>query len=527
MLRRLGVDELQALAAEARFDLSPSEEAEYVALADAILGTLDALEKEQVLAPAPVEADRDAGRPPDPGEDPLNAVVRRCRVKARGAGGVLGGKRVALKDAIAIACVPMTCGSRTLEGFVPRLDAVVTERILLAGGEIVAVTNMDDLAFSGGGDSSWYGPTLNPYDPARTAGGSSGGSAAALHYDGVDVALGCDQGGSIRVPAAWCGVLGLKPTHGLVPYTGIAGIDQTFDHVGPLAASVADTAALLQAIAGKHDSDPRQRDVPDRDYLQAVADAPDSLDGVTIGIVQEGFSKTVGARPEVVDAVEAATLRLRDLGAATRRLSLPEHVQAGGIAFAGFVEGMTDLMTSGGNGYAWQGRYWPEFAEALGRGLRTHAQHLSAQVKITLLLGAHLRSEHFGALYAKAQNLRPWLRQAYDRALEGVDALLLPSTPGLPHEVDAALPLSERVLRGWAVLANTYPTDMTGHPALTMPAAESAGLPVGVMLVGRRFADDRLLTLAATYERRYGWLPERSKAPAERRAGPSEATLDA
>jgi amidase len=168
---------------------------------------------------------------------------------------------------------------------------------------------------------------------------------------------------------------------------------------------------------------------------------------------------------------------------------------------------MTDLMRGGGNGYGWKGRYWPELAEALGPGLRDHAGELSAQVKITLLLGAHLRRERFGALYAKAQNLRPWLRAAFDRALVGVDALLLPTTPGLPHAIDFDLPLSQRVLRGWAVLANTYPTDMTGHPALTMPAAEAGGLPVGVMLIGRQFADDRLLAVATTYERRFGWLP--------------------
>src|SRR5207245_4769319 len=153
-----------------------------------------------------------------------------------------------------------------------------------------AVTNMDDLAFSGGGDSSFYGPTLNPFDPARTAGGSSGGSAAALHYGRVDVSIGCDQGGSIRVPAAWCAVLGLKPTHGLVPYTGIAGIDQTFDHCGPMGRSAADVAALLQAIAGQDESDPRQRDVPAADYVHAGAEAPDETEGVPRGVAAGGFS---------------------------------------------------------------------------------------------------------------------------------------------------------------------------------------------------------------------------------------------
>jgi amidase len=505
-VRRPDLDELKRLAAEHGFSIAAVEEEQYVALADSVLALIDALEA-QASAEVPVlDAERDPGRPPEPGEDPYNAIVRWCRVRAGGEG-VLAGKRVALKDAVAIAGVPMTCGSRVLGGFVPAADAVVTERILRAGGEIVAVTNMDDLAFSGGGETSAYGPTLCPFDTTRSAGGSSSGSGAALHYDRVDVAIGCDQGGSIRCPAAWCGVLGLKPTHSLVPYTGIAGIDQTFDHCGPMARSAADAAALLQAIAGKDESDPRQRDVPAADYVRAVAEAPDDLRGVTIGVIDEGLSADAGTEPGVAAAVEEAVERLRELGAEPRRVFLPEHLQGGGIAWALYLEGMYDLLTSGGNGYAWPGRYWEELAPALAEGLAVRANDLSAEAKITLILGAMLRRERHGAVYAKAQNLRPWLTRAHDRALADVDVLLMPTTPNLPHRVDDDPPLAQRVERGWGCLANTYPTDMTGHPALTMPAAEAESLPVGVMLVGRRFADDRLLSIAATYERRFGGFP--------------------
>lgn len=517
MLRRLGVEELKRLADEAGFMIETAEEEQFQILADSILEILDGLEAQAPAEIPVIEAVRVAGMPPEPGEDPYNAIVRWCNVRAEGAHGVLLGKRVALKDSVAIAGIPLTCGSRVLAGFVPKIDSVVTERILRAAGEVVAVTNMDDFAFSGGGDSSFYGPTLNPFDRSRTAGGSSGGSAAALHYDGVDVSIGCDQGGSIRVPAAWCGVVGLKPTHGLVPYTGIAGIDQTFDHVGPMARSVMDAAALLEAIAGAHDSDPRQGSVPTRAYLRTVGEAPDDLEGLTIGVVTEGFSPEVGAQPAVVEAAQTAVARFETLGAAIRPISIPEHVQGGGIAFAGFIEGMTDLMGSGGNGWGWKGRYWTELPSALGPGLRDLAQELSAQMKITLILGTYLRREYWGALYAKAQNLRPWQTLAYDRALAAVDVLLMPTVPGLPHEHDPSIPLAERVLRGWAVLSNTYPTDMTGHPAITVPAAEAEGLPVGVMLIGPRFADDRLLAVAATYERRFGWLPSTSPSSGRRR----------
>jgi amidase len=507
VLRRPDRDELQRLAADAGFTIDSEDEAEYAALADAVLGILDQLDSQERAARPVLDAVRDPGRPPEPGEDPLNAITRWCRVEATGAEGVLSGRAVALKDAVAIAGVPLTCGSRVLAGFVPETDSVVTERILAAGGEIVAVTHMDDLAFSGGGDSSWYGPTLNPFDPTRTAGGSSSGSAAALHYDRVELSIGCDQGGSIRAPAAWCGVIGLKPTHSLVPYTGIAGIDHSFDHCGPMARTAADAAALLQAIAGADESDPRQRAVPERDYLRSVAEAPERLEGVTVGVVEEAFSEAVGIESAVAEAVEGTIERLAGLGAMVRRVSLPEHLQAAGIAFAGFVEGMAGLLRSGGNGFGWEGRYWEELPAALGAGLRDHAQELSPQVKITLILGAYLQREYFGSLYAKAQNLRPWLTECHDRALREADVLLYPTTPGLPHKVTTELPLSARVLRGWTLLANTTPTDMTGHPAISLPLAEAGGLPVGVMLVGPQFADDRLLAIAATCEHALGYRP--------------------
>lgn len=496
--------DLDLRSGNAGFRITDAEAGEYLALTEFLLGVLDQLAPEPGASAPP--AGRGPGRAPAPGEDPLNAVVRWCRVEP-GRDGILTGKRIALKDSIAVAGLPMTCGSSIFEGYVPERDAVVTERILAAGGEIVAITNMDDLAFSGGGDTSRYGSTLCPFDTTRTAGGSSSGSAAALWYDGVDLAVGTDQGGSIRVPAAWCGAVGLKPTHGLVPYTGIVGIDQTIDHAGPMARSVADTALLLQAIAGWHEDDPRQREIPAVDYVRAVADAPDDLEGIRIGVLTEGFGDAVGAGETLVRAVGAAIERFEALGAEMLEVSVPEHLQAGGAAFATFIEGMTALVAGGGNGYHWPGRYAPDLARALDQGLARRADALPPQVKLTLAVGAHLQAHYRGAVYARAQNLRPRLRDAYDRALRDVDALLLPTTPGWPHPDDPSLSISERVRRGWAVLANTYPTDLTGHPGLTVPAAEGDGLPAGVMLIGRRFDDARLLALASAYERRHGWLP--------------------
>jgi amidase len=518
MIPRIKPEELHELAASWGFTIGADEEAELLAIAESVFQAFDLLESQESASVEPVAAVREAGRPPEAGEDPLNAIVRYCRVRAEGADGVLSGKRIGIKDSVAIAGIPLTCGSRVLKGYVPGEDSVVVDRILRAGGELVAVTNMDDMALSGGGDSSWYGPTLNPWDETRSAGGSSSGSAAALFYDGIDVCVGGDQGGSIRVPASWCGVVGLKPTHSLVPYTGIAGMDQTFDHCGPMGRAAADVAALLQTIAGKDESDPRQREVVTADYPAAVDRAADDLHGIRLGVVAEGFSDGVGAEPATVEAVRETVERLSGLGAKPVELSLPEHLEAGGLAFASFVEGATSTIEGGGNGFGWSGRYWEDLPPALAKGLGTHAQELSPQVKIMLVAGRWLRRRHAGALYAKAQNLRPWLREAYDRALDGVDALLLPTTPWRAHLLTPEPSMSEKVLRGWQNLGNTYPTDMTGHPAISLPLAEADGLPVGVMLVGRRFDDALLLGLAATCERALGWAPSPSSRGARRAA---------
>lgn len=507
MIKRISREELDELARDWNMRLDDTQAEQLGAVANELIELLDNL----LAAPAEpdvVRAVREVGERPSREEDPLNAIVRHCRVVAEAPGSELAGMRMAIKDSMAIAGIPLTLGSAVMEGFVPNVDAVVIDRLLRAGAELVAITNMDDFAFSGGGDSSAYGPTLNPFDRARTSAGSSGGSAAALYYDGIDAALGTDQGGSIRAPAAWCGAVGLKPTHSLVPYTGIAGIDATFDHVGPITRSVTDAARIMDVIAGPDPSDPRQvGDIRVERYLEAVEDAPEDLAGLRVGVVTEGFGEAVGAEPGVVEAVRGFATQLRELGAEVQELSIPEHETAGAVAFAGFIEGMTSLITGGGNGYHWRGRYWPEIADALAAAVRDRADKLSPQIKMTIMLGLHLRREHAGSVYARAQNARPRLVAAYDRALEQTDVLLMPTTPGVAHAYEPDMPLHDHLMRGWALLANTSPTDMTGHPAVSVPGAEWDGLPVGAMLIGRHFADARLLSVARTFERTYGFKP--------------------
>src|SRR5438876_8648408 len=371
-LRQPSADDLHRLAAANYFELSTEEAAAFQSLLPEMFAALDTLDQTPAHLPAITHRERDPGARPSRQDDPLNAIVRRCSVKGAKSG-KLAGKRLGIKDNVCIAGIPMTCASLVLEGYVPDIDATIITRILDAGGEITAILNMDNFAFSGGGDTSAYGPTRNPHNPEHLAGGSSGGSGAALYYDDIDLTIGGDQGGSIRIPASWCGVVGLKPTHSLVPYTGIVGIDATFDHAGPMGQSIADVAALLQVVAGKDHSDPRQRDVPARDYVRAVIDMPDTLSGVTLGVVTEGFSEEAGVQPAVVEAVEDAIDRFAALGARIRRISIPEHLHAGGASFATAIQGMTSLLESGGNGYGWKGRYWTELPTALGFGFRNYA----------------------------------------------------------------------------------------------------------------------------------------------------------
>ena len=512
MLRRVRRSELNELAAEWSFEFDDSELDEFHTLTNYVADLLDQVDERPAPAPQVAKARREVGTAPEPDQDPCNAIVRWCNVSAE-VDGPLTGVRVGMKDCIAIAGVPMTCGSRLMRNFVPTRDAVVTRRLLDAGAEIVAVVNMDHFAFSGGGDSSSYGATLNPHDLTRTTGGSSSGSAAALYYDGIDVTLGGDQGGSIRAPASWTGVIGLKPTHSLVPYTGIVGLDQGMDHCGPMGRTVTDVARLLETIAGEHPSDPRQRGgTPTQPYVDLVANAPESLEGVTFGIVEEGLYDADGNEHASVAAMREAVERLESLGAEVRTVSIPEHLRAGSLCFVGLIEGITALLSSGGNGYHHSGEYWPELSDAVGQGMRTFGPELSHQIKLVVTFGTYLRRTYFGGLYAKGANLRASAREDYDRALSEADYLLMPTTPWAAHEHLPELSISEHVMRGWGMVGNTAPTDVTGHPAISLPTGELDGLPIGTMLVGRHFDDGGLLRVARAYEREYGWRP--SEAPA-------------
>ena len=514
-VRRLRREELAYYAQLANWNLADSEVDEYLTMSELMFDTIDQLDEAPAPSPARVKAQRDSGRPPLPGEDPYNAVIRWCSVKARSSG-KLAGKRIALKDNIAVADIPLTFGADVVQPYICEGDAVITERLLNAGAEIVAKLNMESFAWSGGGETSHFGAVLNPFDTTRTAAGSSGGSGAAVFYEGIDITIGTDQGGSIRLPASWCGSLGFKPTHSLVPYVGIGAMDGMYDHVGPYTHTVEDMALVMDVIAGKHPEDFRQDVVPKLKHAERVESAPDDMKGITIGVLKEGFvwadlpGAPEGTR-ETQDAVRGTIEQFRALGATIKEVSVPGHLTGTAMMFVSLMMGNTTLLQDNGVYYhSRTNRQSPQLATALGKGLRSHGDHLPPTLKLIAMLGEYMKEHYFGAHYAKASNLQPVLRAEYDAAFAECDVMVMPAATHYAHTHLPDASISERVMRGWGMVGNTAPFNASGHPSLSMPAAEANGLPVGVMVTGPTFGDAEVLRFARIFEKNHPWLPQRA-----------------
>lgn len=520
-MRRINRGELPELAEAAGFRLAEGEVDEFFVLTEAMFESLDRVEQlpdaemgrlEDIL--------RDPGQRPSRQSDPFNAITRWCSVRARQHDGPLSGVRVALKDMIAVAGVPMTFGSHAFRDYVPDEDAELTKRLLQSGAEIVAITNMEALAFSAGGETCCYGPVRNPFDLERTACGSSGGSAAALYYDDIDLSWGTDTGGSIRIPASWCGVLGLKPTHGLVPFDGIPTTDGRFDHAGPMARSVLMLARGLDAVVQAPLVDPTSQQAAAQqpglkakpEYVRSVEDAPNDLQGYRLGLVEEAL--TTSASPgapagskETLAATHEAVERLRALGAVVEPVAIPEFTTAADVMFAAMIESATSAALGWPSFYNWKGDVSPSFLAGQKAGRALYADELPPTFKLILILGVHLNRIYGGAVTARAQRLVRPLNAAIDARLGEFDFLVMPTTTHYAHQIKGDASLSEMALRGWGMLSNAPAFNATGHPGLSIPAASADGLPVGIMLVGRHFDDANLLRFARSYEREYGWEP--------------------
>jgi aspartyl-tRNA(Asn)/glutamyl-tRNA(Gln) amidotransferase subunit A len=402
------------------------------------------------------------------------------------------GVPIALKDNICTAGVRTTAGSRLLDQYHPPYNATVVERLFAAGAVPVGKTNCDEFAMGSSTENSAFGPTRNPWAPDRTPGGSSGGSAAAVAARMVPAALGSDTGGSIRQPAALCGIVGLKPTYGRVSRFGLIAFASSLDQVGPLATSVADTAAVLQAIAG---ADPRDatcavRELPD--FLPALSG---DVRGLRIGVPRALLRD--GTDPEVMQAFEQALDTLRREGAAIVDVALPHHHHAVAVYYlVATAEASSNLSRYDGVRYGYRAP-----AEGLAAMYeRTRDEGFGAEVKRRIMLGTYVLSAgYYDAYYRKAQQVRTLIRRDWDAAFATTDLIAMPTSP------TPAFPLGERVadpLQMYLADVFTVGASLAGLPAITVPCGLTAGtLPIGLQLIARALDEATMLRAADAYER--------------------------
>jgi amidase len=499
-VKRPTPEQLSAVARDLGMALTDQDVESFLALMQGSFGAYDAVDAMPDYLP-PVTYPRTPGRRPEGEENRYNAWYVKTTV--RGApSGKLAGKTVALKDNICLAGVPMMNGASTLEGYTPDVDATVVTRILDAGGTIAGKVHCEYFCFSGGSHTGAAGPVHNPHRMGFSAGGSSSGSAVVVAAGEVDMALGGDQGGSIRIPASFCGICGMKPTHGLVPYTGIMPIELTLDHTGPMTRTIADNALLLEVIAGPDGLDPRQYAPRTAEYTRALGQG---IAGLRIGVVREGFGLP-HSEPEVDAAVRKGAALLGKLGAVVEEIAVPLHRAGPAIWTPIALEGATELMMKGnGMGTNWRGLFVTSLLDAHS-AWRHRADELSDTLKISMLLGHYFTKHYRGHFYAKAQNLSRKLRAAYDAALAPRDLLLMPTLPMKATPLPPAdAPRALAIQRAFEMIDNTAPFDATGHPALSMPCGLADGLPVGLMLIGRHWDEATIYRAAHAFEQAADW----------------------
>jgi amidase len=411
---------------------------------------------------------------------------------------------VAIKDVIDVAGVPTFMGSLLVDGVVPLDDAECVRRLLDAGADIVGKTTTEDMCIGGASCTSLPRPVVNPIVPDRSAGGSSSGSAVVLATGQAELALGVDQGGSIRIPAALCGVVGLKPTHGLVPFSGIPSLVPSLDHVGPMARRVAEVARALDVLAGPDGVDRRQRAWSRPEAQESCALG---VSGMRIGLLREGFSATEAGEAEHPGSLEAAAVvrraaeALRDQGASVVEVSVPWHADARHIYVPILLEASAAIL--------W--RLYGRDVTVLGEGVAAPTRQIAdalavspelASDPLTLVgvFGEWYLDVFRGRSFSRASLLVRELTADYDRALAEVDVLVCPTTApaGIADFVSGD---PDRLLaESLAYFHNTCATNLTGHPAVSVPVGTVQGAPVGLMVTAARGSDGTALRVAAALE---------------------------
>ena len=420
---------------------------------------------------------------------------------AAGESGALLGVPVAIKDVLATRGVPTTCGSKMLEGFVPPYDATVVGRLFEAGAVMVGKTNMDEFAMGSSTENSAYFPTRNPWDLERVPGGSSGGSAAAVAAGEAIFALGSDTGGSIRQPAALCGVAGMKPTYGRVSRYGLVAFASSLDQVGPFTRDVRDMATVLQAICGHDACDSTSAPVDVPDFAAALERG---VRGMRIGVPREYMPETLdaGVRARIDEALEALQAQGAEID---RDVTLPSTEAALAVYYIiAPSEASANLARYDGVKYGFSYRQgatmWENMEKTRGLGF-------GPEVKRRIMIGTYaLSSGYYDAYYLKAQKVRTIIRREFDAAFEKYDVLVAPVTP------TTAFRIGEKTADPFAMYLNdvfTLPVNIAGLPGISVPAGFVEGLPVGLQVIGKPFDEESVLHVAHAYEQTASWNQRR------------------
>src|SRR5579883_2867764 len=414
--------------------------------------------------------------------------------------GLLAGIPIGIKDNMCTKGILTTCASRILENFVPPYESTVTQKLAEAGAVMVGKTNLDEFAMGGSTETSAYQITTNPWDLSRVPGGSSGGSAAAVAAEECVVALGSDTGGSIRQPASFCGIVGLKPTYGLVSRYGLVAFASSLDQIGPFARTVEDAAILLNAIAGYDPKDSTSLKVDIPDYTASLKADLKSGRKLKIGVIKETFGE--GLDPVVEQAVTKAFDQLKNLGAEIHFISCPRF-RYGLPSYYVIApsEASANLARYDGVKYGYRA---PEADNLLSMYTRTRAAGFGAEVKRRIMIGTYtLSAGYYDAYYLKAQKVRTLIKQDFEKAFEEVDVLACPTAPTTAYKVGEKTtdPLSM-----YLVDLMTIPVNLAGLPGISVPCGfDDKGLPIGLQLIGQVLREDQLFQVAHAYEQSTTW----------------------
>ena len=500
------LSQMREVAEDLGMELSEAEAQTYVNWAQSALNSFDLLDLMPDYLP-PVKYPRTPGYRPEGEENKYGAWYVKTSIKGR-EGGKLAGKKIALKDTVCLAGVPLMDGASALEGYVPDVDATIVNRILDAGGEIAGKAVCEYFSYSGNSHTPSTGVVHNPRKYGYSAGGSSSGSAALVAAGEVEMAIGVDAAGSIRIPASMCGVYGMKQTRGLVPFTGVLTAENHTEHVGPMTATVADNALLLEVIAGDDGIDPRSHGVRAGKYTEALKE---SARGLKIALVKEGFEpqqnySREGCEPDVEEKVRAAAQHFRSLGVPVDEVSIPIYGQSAAIWMGFAMEGYLNAMLKGNAVGRNRGGLYVTSLNDVAAGWKQHSNEFPPNVKLGMLLGQYIDRHYSGHYYCKAMNLSRKLRKAFDDVLAEYDLLMIPTLYRKPRPLPPAdAPLDVLIAHGYEGVENTAANDLSHHPALSAPCGTIDGLPIGMTLTAKHFDEASIYRAAYAFEQSGDW----------------------